>query len=310
MTIVSSIATGSLALITLGSIVGTLEAKTYIATGLYAYSVIVLWRLWSLRSARPDAGYALNTRYFLAIDFVLRGVVCYFFSKPSKSGAALVSHIMGLDANVHPVLLFLCVGCIPFVISFFVSRDKQLITGFLVAMSAHFLTFATIYTLYTVNVRALESVENAWPLYITGLSSLVGTILSGVSQLTDSDTLRSVSALALTIAGFVGQIPVGGIKNYMLYDLCPALYLLSAALIKSSLKHVKDEEDEVRENNKKEEDAKVKEKIEENTTETTATTTTQTHAGTMDIEDFFTAPKTRKAPTKKITATIIKRKNN
>lgn len=307
MTIVSSIVTGSLALITLGSVVGTLDSGAYVATGLYAYSAVVLWRLWTLRSAHPDAAYALNTRYFLAAEFALRGLACFLFAKPGKSGATFVSHILGPDAAVHPVFVFLALGGLPLALSLLASTGKQRVAGLFVALSAHVLTLMTMFAMYTVNAAAVTSVENAWPLHLAGISSFVGTALTGVSQLINSDMVGSVSALVLTVAGFVGQIPVGGVKNYMLYDVCPALFLLSAALIKSSLKYVEEEEEE--KNNEGEKNNEKERNNEGEKNEEIEATVCQTHAApTMDIEDFFSAPKTKKTPTKKVTATLVKRK--
>lgn len=306
MTVVSSMATGSLALITLGSVVSTLDSGTYIATGLYAYSVLVLWRLWTLRAAHPDAAYALNTRYFLALDFVLRGAACFFFSKPGKSGAALVSRVMGPDADVHPVFMFLALGIVPLVASLFVPSGKQRVSGVFVALSGLLLTLGAMGAMYIVNVRALVSVVNAWPLYLTAVASFAGIAFVLVSQLAGSDMMGRVGALALTVAGFVGQIPVGGVKDYTLYDLCPAVLLLSAALIKSSLEYVEDEEEEGGEEKKNSIDNN--DEINENA-KSEQEPVVHSHPP-MDIEDFFSAPKEKKTPTKKVSAKIIKRKTN
>lgn len=296
--------TGSLALSTLGSVVSTLNSGTYIATGLYAYSALVLWRLWTLRAAHPDAGYALNTRYFLGLEFVLRGLACFFFTKPGKSGAALVGHVLGPDANVHPVFMFLALGGVPLVASLFVPARKQRVSGVFVALSALLLALGAMGAVYTVNARAIMSVANAWPLYLTVVVSFAGIAFVLVSQFADSDIMGSVGALALTIAGFTGQIPVGGVRDYMLCDLCPSVLLLSAALVKSSLNFEEDEEEEEVEE-KEDEKKKKSENIEQagNSQETAV----HSHPP-MDIEDFFSAPKEKKTPTKKVSAKIVKRK--
>lgn len=303
MTIVSSIVTGSLGLTTLGSIVSTLDSGTYIVAGLYALSLLVLWRLWMLRTAHPDSVYALSTRYFHIADLVLKGAACFAFSNPGTSGAALISRVAGPSTvGIHPVLGFLFLGAAPTVVSLFASRQKPRAAGAFTAFSACALALGVASAVYAVNPRAFVSTENAWPLYVTVVGSAAGLIAictSFIASESTGETSAKTGAFLLTVTAFTAQVPVGGVKDYMLFDTCPSALLLAAALVKSSLTKTevkKENTDDGRcETNSKQERPAQKE--------------AQTRcAAPVDIEDLFSVPKTRKPSTKKVSSALIKRK--